>query len=53
MKVEPNKVKGDSKVIVTNQKGIHEKLADIVEKHLNHPFQKPFPHLPSNTSKPV
>ena len=42
MKVEPNKVKGDSKVIVTNQKGIHEKLADIVEKHLNHPFQKPF-----------
>ncbi len=38
-------VVGDSKVIVTNQTGIHEKLEEIVEKHLSHPFQKPYqPH---------
>jgi tRNA G46 methylase TrmB len=35
-------IKGDSKVIVTNQPGIHEKLTDIVEKHLLHPSQKPY-----------
>ena len=35
-------VTGDSKVIVTNQTGIHEKLEQIVEKHLSHPFQKPY-----------
>jgi len=33
---------GDSKVIVTNQTGIHEKLEEIVEKHLSHAFQKPY-----------
>jgi len=33
---------GDSKVIVTNQTGIHEKLNEIVEKHLSHEFKKPF-----------
>ncbi|MGB0936887.1 MAG: tRNA (guanine(46)-N(7))-methyltransferase TrmB [Colwellia sp.] len=33
---------GDSKAIVSNQDGIHEKLEEIVEKHFNHPFQKPF-----------
>ncbi len=33
---------GDSKSIVTNQLGIHEKLDDIVKKHLSHPFQKPY-----------
>ena len=33
---------GDSKAIVTNQTGIHEKLEDIVEKHFSHPFQKPY-----------
>jgi tRNA G46 methylase TrmB len=36
---------GDSKAIITNQPGIHEKLNDVVEKHLLHPFQKPYqPH---------
>ncbi|GLX79000.1 hypothetical protein tinsulaeT_23400 [Thalassotalea insulae] len=36
---------GDSKAIVTNQPGIHEKLAEIVTKHLKHPSKKPFqPH---------
>jgi tRNA G46 methylase TrmB len=36
---------GDSKAIITNQPGIHEKLNDVVEKHLSHPFQKPYqPH---------
>jgi len=33
---------GDSRVIVTNQPGIHEKLEEIVEKHLQHRSQKPF-----------
>ncbi len=33
---------GDSKAIVTNQPGIHEKLTEIVHKHLQHPSQKPF-----------
>ncbi len=32
---------GDSKEIVTNQTGIHEKLSDVVNKHLTHAFQKP------------
>lgn len=32
---------GDSKAIVTNQDGVHEKLSDIVNKHLTHAFQKP------------
>jgi len=34
--------KGDSKVIVTNQQGIHEKLSEIVNKHLNNDFKKPY-----------
>ena len=33
---------GDSKSIVTNQPGIHEKLDEVVEKHLTHAFQKPY-----------
>ena len=33
---------GDSKAIVTNQTGIHEKLTEIVNKHLKHPFKKPY-----------
>lgn len=33
---------GNSKAIVTNQPDIHEKLGEIVEKHLTHPFQKPY-----------
>lgn len=32
---------GDSKAIVTNQPGVHEKLTDIVNKHLQHPSKKP------------
>lgn len=39
---DKNKPLGDSKEIVTNQPGIHEKLADIVQKHLTHPSKKPF-----------
>lgn len=36
---------GDSKAIITNQTGIHEKLIDVVKKHLSHPFKKPYqPH---------
>lgn len=37
-----NKSLGDSKSIVSNQNGIHEKLDDVVQKHLTHPFQKPY-----------
>ncbi len=37
-----NNPTGDSKAIVTNQTGIHEKLEEIVEKHFSHPFQKPY-----------
>lgn len=33
---------GDSKPIVTNQPGIHEKLEQVVKKHLTHKFEKPF-----------
>lgn len=33
---------GDSKAIVTNQEGVHEKLAEIVERHQNHEFAKPY-----------
>ena len=35
-------ITGDSKAIITNQTGIHEKLDEIVQKHLAHPFQKPY-----------
>jgi len=40
--VSMNNSTGDSKAIITNQTGIHEKLEVIVEKHFSHPFQKPF-----------
>ena len=32
---------GDSKAIITNQDGLHENLKEVVEKHLQHKFQKP------------
>ncbi|MDP2561481.1 tRNA (guanosine(46)-N(7))-methyltransferase TrmB [Psychrobium sp. 1_MG-2023] len=32
----------NSHQIITNQQGIHEHLVDVVEKHLKHPFQKPY-----------
>tara|TARA_R110002050_G_scaffold79376_6_gene169705 strand:- start:195 stop:923 length:729 start_codon:yes stop_codon:yes gene_type:complete len=40
--INMNKPVGDSKVIITNQTGIHEKLDEVVKKHLAHPFQKPY-----------
>ncbi|QOL26697.1 methyltransferase domain-containing protein [Thalassotalea sp. LPB0316] len=33
---------GDSKAIVSNQEGIHDKLEEIVKKHLSHTFEKPY-----------
>lgn len=33
---------GDSKAIITNQPGIHEKLVEVVERHLRHASQKPY-----------
>jgi tRNA G46 methylase TrmB len=41
MKEQTNKM-GVSKVIVTNQDGIHEKLEEVVLKHIKHPFKKPY-----------
>ena len=41
-KIDTNNSAGDSKAIITNQTGIHEKLDDVVKKHLTHPFQKPY-----------
>ena len=40
--VETQITLGDSKAIVSNQDGIHEKLDDVVKKHLSHAFQKPY-----------
>ena len=40
--MKKNTVMGDSKAIITNQDGIHEKLDEVVKKHLTHPFQKPY-----------
>lgn len=42
MNKQTESIGGDSKVITTNQKGIHEKLAEIVEKHFTHLFKKPY-----------
>ncbi len=33
---------GDSKEIVTNQTGVHEKLHEVVSKHFEHRSQKPY-----------
>ena len=35
-------ITGDSKAIVTNQPGIHEKLEGLVKKHLTKPSKKPY-----------
>ena len=40
--LDENSKVGDSKVIVTNQTGIHEKLEEIVLKHVKHPSKKPY-----------
>ncbi len=40
--INESRVMGDSKAIISNQEGIHEKLDDVVIKHLNHAFQKPY-----------
>jgi len=40
--LEQNNAMGDSKAIITNQTGIHEKLNEVVAKHLSHPFKKPY-----------
>ncbi|TMM46068.1 tRNA (guanine(46)-N(7))-methyltransferase TrmB [Colwellia ponticola] len=33
---------GDSKAIISNQEGIHEKLDEVVQRHLTHASQKPY-----------
>ena len=40
-KMKSSAVIGDSKTIITNQPGIHEKLESLVLKHLAHPSKKP------------
>jgi len=36
------KITGDSKAIITNQTEIHEKLDEVVNRHLQYPSKKPF-----------
>lgn len=33
---------GDSKAIISNQEGVHEKLDEVVQRHLTHTSQKPY-----------
>lgn len=33
---------GNSRVITSNQIGLHEQLDEVVRKHLQHPFRKPY-----------
>lgn len=40
--MDTNNITGDSKAIISNQTDIHEKLDEVVQKHLAHPFQKPY-----------
>ena len=35
-------ITGDSKVIITNQTGVNEKLIEVVTKHLKHPSKRPY-----------
>ena len=37
-----NEITGDSRIITSNQVGLHEKLDDVVLKHLQHDFKKPY-----------
>ena len=56
MNIQTNKNSpvGDSKAIITNQSGIHEKLDAVVQRHLTHPFQKPYQvHTQKATSEIV
>lgn len=36
------KITGDSKTIITNQTDIHEKLDEVVNRHLQYPSKKPY-----------
>lgn len=33
---------GNSRIITSNQEGLHEQLDEVVLKHLKHPFRKPY-----------
>lgn len=35
-------MKGNSREITTSQQGLHERLDEVVQRHLRHPFRKPF-----------
>ena len=37
-----NETIGDSRIIVSNQQGLNEKLDEVVLKHLQHGFKKPY-----------
>ena len=37
-----NEIIGDSRIIVSNQQGLNEKLDEVVLKHLQHDFKKPY-----------
>ncbi len=42
MRKNETEITGDSKVIITNQTGVHEKLTEVVTKHLRYPSKKPY-----------
>lgn len=42
MNTEQNELAGNSRTITTNQKGLNEKLDEVVLKHLAKPFLKPY-----------
>jgi len=46
-------LKGDSRVISSNQQGLNEKLDEVVLKHLQHDFKKPYQTHTLNAFKEV
>ncbi len=41
-RVVADSVQGDSKAIVSNQQGVNEKLNEVVKRHIEHDFKKPY-----------
>ena len=42
---QPEYYVSNSKTIISNQTGIHDKLEDVVKRHLSSPFRRPFPEF--------
>lgn len=41
-------MQGNSRTVTSNQNGVHPDLADVVRRHLTHPFQQPFKQMSRN-----